>query len=1033
MARTRGAEIRINLSAGTAQLILDFEKAKGVVKNFGREVSGGASGLRGLGDAGHDSVTGVQAVSGALRVLEGGITNNLRAAERFTANVLGLGPLLQKAFPVVGAIAFAGILVKMGEEAYAFYKTVSEAGRKMDQEFSNFGLGIRAGNDELKVANDRLDAQIAKLQGKRENTLQMMLDEARLAADRLAESLNKDLQNLTKLLEENKVGFVSGLFSGQALTGDLAEDMKKFGAQIQSLTNAGLENYDKMVTAEDRARANANLRLVLETAINDKIRERTAELEKAKAPIAHPTEPGAEYVEGPKQTAADSERIRQLEAIIGNLRSQKLSIDLQFKGEDKKQQVAGLEANKRIAELGLPYQNKIAELLAQVEEAKAKLLAVGKGIYEQIDATAEAAAIKALQQLNQERERKTPGIAPLTKASHEFNEFYGAEQIKAQTEAETVRQTNAKKTITDLQAQAAEYRSLAAAIGQGFEAQRAAEIEIATINKFGKERLADKSYMEDERNQAELDATRAAVADEIDTNRSKTITELNDKLKDQIAILREGAKAESLSGLAVKQAELAEQIKQVTDTYGESVEAQQRIDLLREKFDTEQDIANGKALRDINLQTSAYLLLEAAQMKSAKAARERVFESKVTAATASKEGLTPKQEAAMRAQETARLNVDIGESVAKRVNYYTDELAKLKDEESYLMKNAALYNDLESVNRTLRDLFDEQLKLQVQQELKIGGMRNGVRAFFLEMQEQSKKTGQIIYDTLNRAVEDFSTSLTKALTGQRAEWGKMFQGLGEDLLKQTIKAQTQTALGNIGKMFPKLSGLGGLTKNDGSSASTALWVRMAGAAGFGPITGQGVPATSTGTLNEWLRRQPIGLGGGGILGTGSTPPWWQSSGSGELKTAPAATNPDKPDGSTSNPLSVFVTNVAKAGGGILSTLGNLIGAGAQIFKSAPHRAGGGDVSAGSAYMVGEQGAEMFVPRASGTIVSNSALRGSRGASVMHVYTIDARGTDPLLVEQRVKSAIVAAHDDAVRTSVRAVADMGRRNPRPVRG
>lgn len=49
------------------------------------------------------------------------------------------------------------------------------------------------------------------------------------------------------------------------------------------------------------------------------------------------------------------------------------------------------------------------------------------------------------------------------------------------------------------------------------------------------------------------------------------------------------------------------------------------------------------------------------------------------------------------------------------------------------------------------------------------------------------------------------------------------------------------------------------------------------------------------------------------------------------------------------------------------------------------RAKGGPVASGSPYIVGEQGPELFVPRASGAIVPNDALGGSGGGMVIHQH------------------------------------------------
>lgn len=66
------------------------------------------------------------------------------------------------------------------------------------------------------------------------------------------------------------------------------------------------------------------------------------------------------------------------------------------------------------------------------------------------------------------------------------------------------------------------------------------------------------------------------------------------------------------------------------------------------------------------------------------------------------------------------------------------------------------------------------------------------------------------------------------------------------------------------------------------------------------------------------------------------------------------------------------------------------------------KASGGPVSAGTAYMVGERGPELFLPGASGAIVPNHALGGGGG----NVYHIDARGTDEGVV-QRLQAALFA--------------------------
>jgi len=64
------------------------------------------------------------------------------------------------------------------------------------------------------------------------------------------------------------------------------------------------------------------------------------------------------------------------------------------------------------------------------------------------------------------------------------------------------------------------------------------------------------------------------------------------------------------------------------------------------------------------------------------------------------------------------------------------------------------------------------------------------------------------------------------------------------------------------------------------------------------------------------------------------------------------------------------------------------------------RASGGSVTGGKSYLVGEQGAEMFVPNTSGTIVPNSALGGSGGSTINLTVNgaIDPEGTARTIVD-----------------------------------
>lgn len=85
-------------------------------------------------------------------------------------------------------------------------------------------------------------------------------------------------------------------------------------------------------------------------------------------------------------------------------------------------------------------------------------------------------------------------------------------------------------------------------------------------------------------------------------------------------------------------------------------------------------------------------------------------------------------------------------------------------------------------------------------------------------------------------------------------------------------------------------------------------------------------------------------------------------------------------------------------------------------------AGGGDVDVGRAFMVGESGPEMFVPRVPGTVVPNGALRSSGVTIVNHN---DFRGVDPS-AEARIARMLEANSEATIAAAVRAQRDLAYR-------
>lgn len=112
---------------------------------------------------------------------------------------------------------------------------------------------------------------------------------------------------------------------------------------------------------------------------------------------------------------------------------------------------------------------------------------------------------------------------------------------------------------------------------------------------------------------------------------------------------------------------------------------------------------------------------------------------------------------------------------------------------------------------------------------------------------------------------------------------------------------------------------------------------------------------------------------------------------------------------------------AMAAGQIALGMANVATIKSQSFSG---RAVGGRVEAGSPYMVGEQGREMFIPSTRGQIVKNSdveAMGGSSGTTNINfsITTVDAKGFDELLTSRRgqIVNMVNQAMNDRGRTGV----------------
>jgi hypothetical protein len=334
----------------------------------------------------------------------------------------------------------------------------------------------------------------------------------------------------------------------------------------------------------------------------------------------------------------------------------------------------------------------------------------------------------------------------------------------------------------------------------------------------------------------------------------------------------------------------------------------------------------------------------------------------------------------------------------------TDALRRQVDALTEGGKRTLTYGEAQQVAAKQQDILNRAIDDQVALLNRSGSARDGMTAFFLDMQKQAKSTASIIYDALTSAFQKVSDNLTNLLTGGKTNFGQAFKDVGKQIIGDTVKSNLQKGLGALGAKFgieiPK-------GKPDGTE-DNPLWIRMKRTATIGGSSSNDGSGPLTDAVTKALH---------GKFGSPSDLIFHNND--------PARS---KAPGVFSSLLqSLFGAAVGAAAGAAAGG-----GGGGSPRESVTswiwYRAGGGPVSPNQAYMVGEHGREILAG-ASGRVINNSQTERLMGpAQGDHYYSIDARGTDPVLTEQRTRVAIMAAHNSAVTTGMQVHQEHLKRTP-----
>src|ERR1700677_4572918 len=133
MAKAGG--LVVTFDAGTAQFFKDTAAIEGRVNSFGAST-------RKLGTSMGGARLEIQSASAATQLLEGRLGSGQRAVGRFLADTLKLGPALSAAFPIIGAVAFAGVIFEIGKNVKKFFDDIADAPRRINAVFAPVVQGL---------------------------------------------------------------------------------------------------------------------------------------------------------------------------------------------------------------------------------------------------------------------------------------------------------------------------------------------------------------------------------------------------------------------------------------------------------------------------------------------------------------------------------------------------------------------------------------------------------------------------------------------------------------------------------------------------------------------------------------------------------------------------------------------------------------------------------------------------------------------------------------------------------------------------
>jgi hypothetical protein len=294
------------------------------------------------------------AIKGVKDVFEG------RGAYAIAELVNELMSLKGAALWITGAVTAVAGIGFAAYEANKKMQELAEAPEKLHVKFGRLNDQEKLTNAELRVTNDRLENTIAKLEHRPENRMKLAIDEAAVAAGKLAEKLDKSLQSFQKLMSENAPSVIDRNLFNVAGVKDLQE-------MIGGKSGVGgmiAEVYKSSQSGQDPTKILSAQRSKLQALLEQSKSEQASYL--AKSGVGQRFLPADMRLANNKAftgTAKDqSQRLEFLQAYLEKVNSQIESYGLEKKNASLTAKKEGLEGTAAISD-------RLAELEKRSREA----------------------------------------------------------------------------------------------------------------------------------------------------------------------------------------------------------------------------------------------------------------------------------------------------------------------------------------------------------------------------------------------------------------------------------------------------------------------------------------------------------------------------------------------------------------------------------------------------------------------------------------------------------------------------------------